>query len=103
MAGSKDPASDYWRGKFFDAIPGYGHHRGRRQSVRAGRDRARALPPFDFALSRELLQSLRGSHTILPTYKMHVDGHSALKGVGQDCEMHLGATLTTEGSTGRKQ
>jgi hypothetical protein len=29
---------------------------------------------------------------------MHVDGHSALKGLKKDCEMHMGGTLTTQGS-----
>jgi hypothetical protein len=52
---------------------------------------------FDFALSRSFLQSLRTGKTLLPTYKMHVEGHSALKSVGKDCEMHLGGTLKTEG------
>ena len=52
---------------------------------------------FDFALTRAFLQNLRNGHTILPTYRMHIDAHSKLKGVGEDCEMHMAATLATTG------
>jgi hypothetical protein len=52
---------------------------------------------FDFALSRAFLQNLRAGRTLLPTYTMHIDGHSALKGLSKDCEMHMGGTLTTAG------
>jgi hypothetical protein len=52
---------------------------------------------FDFALTRAFLQNLRTGHTILPTYTMHVVAHSKLKGIGEDCEVHLAATLAPEG------
>jgi hypothetical protein len=52
---------------------------------------------FDFALSRAFLQNLHAGHTILPTYTMHIDAHSKLKGVADDCEMHMAATPATSG------
>lgn len=53
---------------------------------------------YDFALTRPFLKNLRDGHTILPTYKMHIDARSKMKGIGEDCEMHLAATLATPGT-----
>jgi hypothetical protein len=53
----------------------------------------RAQDEYDFAISPAFLEQLESGHTILASYRMHVDERSKIKGPGEDCEVHLGGTL----------
>lgn len=49
--------------------------------------------PFDFAVSREWLESLRAQKTFLPRFKITLLHRSDIKSLAQDCEVHLAGRL----------
>jgi hypothetical protein len=59
----------------------------------------RAQDEYDFAIEPAFLESLESGHTILPSFRIHIDARSDIKDVGQDCEVHLAGwpPLTLEG------
>jgi hypothetical protein len=44
---------------------------------------------YDFAITPAFLQQLETGHTILPAVRVHIDARSNVKGLSQDCEVHL--------------
>jgi hypothetical protein len=53
----------------------------------------RAQDEFDFAVAPAFLASLEAGHTILPTFRVHIDARSKVKDPPEDCEVHLAGTL----------
>jgi hypothetical protein len=53
----------------------------------------RAQDEYDFAIEPNFLGSLESGHTILPSFRIHIDARSDIKDVGQDCEVHLAGTF----------
>ena len=51
---------------------------------------------FDFAITPKFLERLQTGHTILPSFRVHVEARSDVKGVAQDCEVHLAGQLLNE-------
>jgi hypothetical protein len=53
----------------------------------------RAQDEFDFAIAPKFLEQIEAGHTILPSFRIHIDARSDIKDVGQDCEVHLAGTM----------
>jgi hypothetical protein len=56
-------------------------------------DEPTADTPYDFAISRTWLTELRAQKTFLPTFKVNIKHRSDIKGLSEDCEVHLAGNV----------